>query len=262
MVRVCPPVTFLWDTEMPPAVGHSRSSPIFTEICRCLSLSGVDLSGWFVRYLTIMYLQQMLISVECDETIWVELERMRMRMTEVVVSYFKELPRHSPQSGWLDPCTKFWTMFLRNASQELLHWVHLEGGGWSWVLRCHECMSLSDTLWLVDDTPASCSEWIQSKTSCTISLTSILILSSYLRLGPPNGLILFMFSDNNFVWISHLSHACYMPRLSRPLWFDHLNSILWYVQVLKPLVMDPCPASHQYLPHMFSNSQHPVLIHT
>jgi hypothetical protein len=39
----------------------------------------------------------------------------------------------------------------------------------------------------------------------------ILILSSYLRIGLPSGLLLRL-SDHNFVSISHLSHGCYISR--------------------------------------------------
>jgi len=35
----------------------------------------------------------------------------------------------------------------------------------------------------------------------------------------------FMFPEQNFVCISHLSHACYMSRPSHPPWLDHPNSI-------------------------------------
>jgi len=39
----------------------------------------------------------------------------------------------------------------------------------------------------------------------------------------------FRFSNNNFVHISHLSHACYMPRPSHSPLSDHPNNIWWSV---------------------------------
>jgi len=47
----------------------------------------------------------------------------------------------------------------------------------------------------------------------------------------------FRFSDQNFVYISHLSHACYMPRPSHPPWLDHPNRIRWSLRVMKLLIM-------------------------
>jgi hypothetical protein len=41
----------------------------------------------------------------------------------------------------------------------------------------------------------------------------------------------FRISNRNFVRISHLPHARYMPRPSHPPWFDHLNNI--YVEEFK-----------------------------
>jgi len=40
----------------------------------------------------------------------------------------------------------------------------------------------------------------------------------------------FRFSDQNLLYISYLSHACYMLLPSHPPWFDHLNNILWGLQ--------------------------------
>jgi hypothetical protein len=58
----------------------------------------------------------------------------------------------------------------------------------------------------------SCAKCIQFAPTHPVSLRSILILSYNLRLGLPSGLFPFRFSDQNFLCISHLSHACYMPR--------------------------------------------------
>jgi hypothetical protein len=55
-------------------------------------------------------------------------------------------------------------------------------------------------------------------------------------------------SNKNFTCIFHLSHACHMPCISHPPWFDHSN-IFWSLQVMKLLIM-------------LSSPQHPVLTHT
>jgi hypothetical protein len=87
----------------------------------------------------------------------------------------------------------------------------------------------------------SWASWIQFTTSDPISLRS-----SHLRLGLPTGFFL-QFSDQNFMLISHLSHACYMLRPSPP-GFDHPNNIWWSVQVMKLLIMQSSPASRHFLP--------------
>jgi hypothetical protein len=68
--------------------------------------------------------------------------------------------------------------------------------------------------------------WIQSTPPHPIFLISILLLMSRLRLHLP-----VRFSDQNSVYISHLSHAYYMSLPSRPPWFDHPNIIWWSVQL-------------------------------
>jgi hypothetical protein len=54
-----------------------------------------------------------------------------------------------------------------------------------------------------------------------LSLRSVLILSSHLRLGLPGGLLPSGFPTN----ILYLSspHSCYMPCLPNPPWLDHSN---------------------------------------
>jgi hypothetical protein len=54
-------------------------------------------------------------------------------------------------------------------------------------------------------------------------------------------------SDQDVVYISHLSRACYMPRPSHHPWLDHLN--IWRsVQLTKLLIMQSSPASSDFLP--------------
>jgi len=57
----------------------------------------------------------------------------------------------------------------------------------------------------------------------------------------------FGFSDQNFVCISHLSHASYVPCPSQLPWLDYFK-MLWSVQVMKLLIMKSSPVSHHFLP--------------
>jgi hypothetical protein len=52
-------------------------------------------------------------------------------------------------------------------------------------------------------------------------------------------LVPFRFSDRNFVWISHLFHACCMSHCP---WFDHPNNVWWNMEVMKLLIMQTSPA--------------------
>jgi len=72
----------------------------------------------------------------------------------------------------------------------------------------------------------------------------------------------FMISHHDFLWISHLSHACYMLRHSHFLWLDFTYNIWWSVQVMKLHIMQSSPDSH-YILHLRSKHslQHSVLIH-
>jgi len=72
------------------------------------------------------------------------------------------------------------------------------------------------------------------------------------------------FSDKNYVkvFISHLSHSCYMPYLSQ---IPSLITLIIFdgsVHVMKFLIMQSSPASHHFLPLRSEYSaQHPVLRH-
>jgi len=72
----------------------------------------------------------------------------------------------------------------------------------------------------------------------------------------------FRYSAENLVYISHFSHACYMPNLSHHRWCIHPNNIRWSVQVMKLLIMQSSTAS---CPHLLLRSKysprHPVLKH-
>jgi hypothetical protein len=69
----------------------------------------------------------------------------------------------------------------------------------------------------------------------------------------------FRFPNQNFIYISHLSHVCYMPYPYNP-WCDHPNNIWLCIQVLKFLIMQSYPAHHHFLPLRSKYSpKHPVL---
>jgi hypothetical protein len=59
-----------------------------------------------------------------------------------------------------------------------------------------------------------------------MSLRTILILSSLLRVGLSSGLFPSGF-PTNIVCISHLADACFMPRPSNPHWFYHPSNMWW-----------------------------------
>jgi hypothetical protein len=70
------------------------------------------------------------------------------------------------------------------------------------------------------------------------------------------------FSDQNFLCISHLSHACYMPRPCHPSCIYRYNNTLWRVKVMKLLIMQSSPPCRHVLPLMTKYSpQHPVLVY-
>jgi hypothetical protein len=102
-------------------------------------------------------------------------------------------------------------------------------GTWTWrfitVFRRERHWSLS---W------ARC---IQSTTSHPISLRSILILSCHLHLPLPNGLIPSGFPIKIFLCMFHVSHTCYMPRLSHANLFDHTNNVWWNVQFMTLIML-------------------------
>ena len=64
---------------------------------------------------------------------------------------------------------------------------------------------------------------------------SILILSSHLQLGLPNGLFPSGFPTKTLY--TYPPHTCYMPRQSHSSRFYHTNNIGWAVQIIKRLIM-------------------------
>jgi hypothetical protein len=92
--------------------------------------------------------------------------------------------------------------------------------------------------------------WIHSTPSQPVSVRSILIPSSDLRLGLPNGLF-----PSGF----HPSNACHMPRPPHSPWSDLPIDIWGWVQIMKlPTVQLP-PFSRYFIPLMPKYSpQHPV----
>jgi hypothetical protein len=53
----------------------------------------------------------------------------------------------------------------------------------------------------------------------------------------------FRFSNQNFVCISHLPHACCMPCPSNPPWLYRPNDSLWSIEIMKLLIMQSSPSS-------------------
>jgi len=56
----------------------------------------------------------------------------------------------------------------------------------------------------------------------------------------------FKFSNQNVVWISHISHACYMLHPSHSPWFGHPTNILWNKIVTKLLTVQSSQTSHHF----------------
>jgi hypothetical protein len=80
-------------------------------------------------------------------------------------------------------------------------------------------------------------------------LRSILILSTYLRLGLRSGLF-----PSGFPPISYIPHSCYMPCPSHPPWLDHSNYTWRRVQVMK-LEAPPYAVFSNLLSHHLSSVQ-------
>jgi hypothetical protein len=80
-----------------------------------------------------------------------------------------------------------------------------------------------------------------------ISLRFVLIISYHLR-QVPNGLLTFKYCNRNFVHISHLSQACYRPRLSHKFRLDHPNNTWSISQITKLLIMQSSSGSCHFFP--------------
>jgi hypothetical protein len=97
--------------------------------------------------------------------------------------------------------------------------------------------------------------WIHSTFSHSISFRSILILSSYLHLCLPHGLLPSSFLTK-ILYAFLISPSCGTSQLP---WFDDLNNIWWRVRIMELLSMQFSTAS----PYFFSVSskyspKHPV----
>jgi hypothetical protein len=101
--------------------------------------------------------------------------------------------------------------------------------------------------------------WIQSKNFQPISLKSILILSSYLRLGIPSGLFPSGLSTK-ILYAAHLPHARYMAGPSHPPQFDRPNNTWRRIRIMELLNMRFSPASCHFIRLRSKYSrQNPVL---
>jgi hypothetical protein len=102
---------------------------------------------------------------------------------------------------------------------------------------------------------------IQSIAAHPVSLTSIIILFSHLRLGFPSGLFPSGFPAKIlYTCTSLFPHARYMPCPSYAYLFEHSPCIWRRVQVMKLLLMQFSPTSYHFIPIRSKFSpQHPVL---
>jgi hypothetical protein len=102
---------------------------------------------------------------------------------------------------------------------------------------------------------------IQSIRPHHISLSTIFILSTHLRLGLLVISFLLTFPPISCMHYSS-THSCYMPNESHPPWLDNSNYTLRRVQIMKPLIMQFSPNSCHFISLRSKYSpQHPVLKH-
>jgi hypothetical protein len=108
------------------------------------------------------------------------------------------------------------------------HWA-------AWEIPCLLCSFITMFTWAYSSF-ISWAKWIQSTPYHPLSLSLILILSSYLGLDQLSGFFPLGFLIK-ILYLYFFVPACYMPRTSYPPCLGHPNNILWIVHIMKLLIM-------------------------
>jgi hypothetical protein len=90
--------------------------------------------------------------------------------------------------------------------------------------------------------------WIHSTDSQPISLRSMLIPSSHLRLGLTSGRFHSGFPTKSLYTFLPPSHACHMPCPPHSPWFGLPINIWWWVQIMKLPIVQLSPFSRYFIP--------------
>jgi len=113
-----------------------------------------------------------------------------------------------------------WEANSHRESQEIPHLL--------WKLKVYHQFTTAHNRYL------SWARRIRLASSYINSLTYIIIVTSYLRLGLPSSILPSCFPIKNCVRISHLFIACFMPHLSHPPSYCRPNNIIIGSVILLP----------------------------